>query len=84
MPIAHAPLRCSECRVGTQASADDRPEGAVHVPPLRDENVVRRMGELGSMPANGERTTPEGAQAFWRAEVARWKPLLDAAGQFAD
>ncbi len=51
---------------------------------LRDENVLRRMVELGSMPAEGGRTTPDGAQAFWRAEIARWKPLIEAAGQFAD
>lgn len=51
---------------------------------LRDENVIRRMGDLGSGPASGERTTPEGAQAFWRAEIARWRPLIEAAGQFAD
>ena len=43
---------------------------------LRDENVLRRMVELGSMPASGERTTPAGAQAFWRAEIARWRPLI--------
>jgi hypothetical protein len=38
------------------------------------------MVELGSLPAAGERTTPAGAQAFWRAETARWKPLIEAAG----
>ncbi|MGG5887753.1 tripartite tricarboxylate transporter substrate-binding protein [Falsiroseomonas sp. HC035] len=46
---------------------------------LRDENVGRRMADLGSQPASGERTTPAGGQAFWRAEIARWKPLLEAA-----
>ena len=51
---------------------------------LRDENVRRRMVELGSLPAAGERTTPAGAQDFWRAETARWKPLLEAAGQAPD
>lgn len=51
---------------------------------LRDEAVRRRMVELGSLPATGERTTPEGAKAFWQAEIARWKPLLESAGQFAD
>ena len=45
---------------------------------LRDENVLRRMVELGSMPASGERTTPAGAQAFWRAEIARWRPLIES------
>jgi tripartite-type tricarboxylate transporter receptor subunit TctC len=51
---------------------------------LQDGAVTRRMVELGSLPAAGERTTPEGAQAFWRAEVTRWRPLIEAAGQFAD
>jgi tripartite-type tricarboxylate transporter receptor subunit TctC len=51
---------------------------------LQDPVVTRRMVELGSLPATGERTTPEGAQAFWRAEVARWRPLIEAAGQLAD
>lgn len=51
---------------------------------LRDQAVTRRMVELGSIPASGERTSPDGAQAFWRAEIARWQPLIQAAGQFAD
>lgn len=51
---------------------------------LRDEAVRRRMVELGSLPASGERTTPDGAKAFWQAEIARWKPLLEATGQRAD
>jgi len=51
---------------------------------LRNEAVTRRMVELGSMPAAGANTTPAGAQAFWQAEIARWKPLLEAAGQYAD
>lgn len=61
----------------------DRLNAALHAV-LRDEAVARRMGDLGSGPARGERTTPEGAAAFWRAEVARWRPLLQATGQFAD
>jgi tripartite-type tricarboxylate transporter receptor subunit TctC len=51
---------------------------------LRDEAVGRRMADLGSQPASGERTSPEGGQAFWRAEIARWKPLIEAAGALAD
>ena len=51
---------------------------------LADPAVQRRMGELGSGPAGGERTTPDGAQAFWRAEIARWRPLIEQAGQYAD
>ena len=48
---------------------------------LRDENLGRRLLDLGSKPASGERTSPAGAQAFWRAEIARWKPLIEASGQ---
>ncbi|TPG58613.1 tripartite tricarboxylate transporter substrate binding protein BugD [Roseomonas nepalensis] len=51
---------------------------------LADATVPRRMLELGSTPASGERTTPDGAQAAWRTETARWRPLLEAAGQYAD
>lgn len=51
---------------------------------VQDAGVARRMVELGSLPAAGERTTPQGAQAFWRTEVTRWRPLIEAAGQFAD
>lgn len=47
---------------------------------LRDTAVARRMVELGSVPASGERITPEGAGDAWRTEIARWKPLLEAAG----
>jgi tripartite-type tricarboxylate transporter receptor subunit TctC len=69
--------------VGTPPAAVHRLNRAL-LAALRDENVMRRMADLGSGPASGERTTPEGGQAFWRAEIARWRPLIEAAGQFAD
>ncbi len=68
---------------GTPAPVLERLNRALHAV-LRDENVGRRMADLGSGPASGERTTPAGAQAFWRAEIARWKPLLEASGQLVD
>jgi tripartite-type tricarboxylate transporter receptor subunit TctC len=63
---------------GTPRAVIDRLNRAL-LAVLRDDNVTRRMAELGSQPGAGERTTPAGAQAFWRAEVARWKPLLETA-----
>lgn len=48
---------------------------------LRDENVGRRLLDLGSKPASGDRTTPAGAQGFWRSEIDRWRPLLEASAQ---
>ncbi|WP_426955126.1 tripartite tricarboxylate transporter substrate-binding protein [Muricoccus radiodurans] len=68
---------------GTPAPVVERLNRAL-LATLRDEAVQRRMVELGSLPATGERTTPVGAQAFWRAEIARWKPLIEAAGATVD
>jgi hypothetical protein len=31
-----------------------------------------------------ERATPEAHRAFWQADIARWRPVIQAAGQFAD
>jgi tripartite-type tricarboxylate transporter receptor subunit TctC len=62
---------------GTPPAAMQRLNAAL-LATLREENVAARMIELGSLPAEGERTTPAGAEAFWRAEIARWQPLLQA------
>lgn len=65
---------------GTPAPIAERLNRAL-LAALRDENVLKRMIELGSLPANGARTGPAGAQAFWRAEIDRWRPLIEAAAQ---
>lgn len=51
---------------------------------LRDETVGRRLAELGSAPVSADLRTPEAARAFWMSEIERWRPLILAAGQFAD
>ncbi len=51
---------------------------------LRDPRVVARMNELGSPPEPVARQTPEAHRAHLVAEIARWRPILQAAGQFAD
>ena len=51
---------------------------------LADANVTRRLAELGSAPIPPERATPEAARAHWEAEMARWRPLILASGEFAD
>jgi tripartite-type tricarboxylate transporter receptor subunit TctC len=51
---------------------------------LRDETVIRRLSELGGPPVPPERAAPAASKAFWMAEIARWKPLIEASGQFAD
>jgi len=51
---------------------------------LRDEKVVARFAELGTTPEPQERATPEAHRAHWMAEIAKWRPVLQAANQFAD
>jgi tripartite-type tricarboxylate transporter receptor subunit TctC len=51
---------------------------------LRDERVVTRLNELASPPEPEIRQTPAAHRAHLVAEIARWRPILQAAGQFAD
>jgi tripartite-type tricarboxylate transporter receptor subunit TctC len=51
---------------------------------LRDENIARRFADLGTAPVAIERATPEVHRTFWQADIAKWRPLIQAAGQFAD
>jgi hypothetical protein len=30
------------------------------------------------------RATPQVHREFWQADIAKWRPLIQAAGQFAD
>jgi tripartite-type tricarboxylate transporter receptor subunit TctC len=46
---------------------------------LDDQNVQKKLSDLGgSVPAKDERT-PEKFEAFVKAEIARWSPILKAA-----
>jgi tripartite-type tricarboxylate transporter receptor subunit TctC len=51
---------------------------------LRDEKLVSRFAELGTAPVPQDRATPDAHRRFWQAEIAKWKPIIQAAGQFAD
>lgn len=51
---------------------------------LRDEKVVKRFEQLGTAPVAQNRATPEALRAFWQADIAKWRPVIQAAGQFAD
>ena len=51
---------------------------------LKDENVVARFAELGTAPSSQEEATPEALKAKLESEITRWKPVIDAAGQYAD
>jgi tripartite-type tricarboxylate transporter receptor subunit TctC len=51
---------------------------------LRDPALVRRFNDLGTAPVPAEKATPAAHRQFWQADVARWRPIIQAAGQFAD
>ena len=51
---------------------------------LRDENIGRRFADLGTAPVAANRATPEFHRTFWQGDIAKWRPLIQAAGQFAD
>jgi tripartite-type tricarboxylate transporter receptor subunit TctC len=51
---------------------------------LRDEKLIQRFADLGTAPVTQERATPAAARAFWQADIAKWRPVIEAAGQYAD
>jgi tripartite-type tricarboxylate transporter receptor subunit TctC len=68
---------------GTPAEITGRLSLALQVA-LKDPNVVARLAELGTDPAPAADATPEGLKAKLESEIARWKPVIEASGQYVD
>ena len=51
---------------------------------LKDPNVVARFAELGTVPSSEADATPAALKAKLEGEISRWKPIIEAAGQYAD
>ena len=51
---------------------------------LDDPKVVARFADLGTEPEPKDRRSPAFHKAFLTAEVAKWKPVIEAAGVYAD
>jgi tripartite-type tricarboxylate transporter receptor subunit TctC len=68
---------------GTPRPVVDRLSRSLQVA-LRDPALVRRFGELGTVPVAQERATPDVHRQFWQADIAKWRPLIQAAGTYAD
>jgi tripartite-type tricarboxylate transporter receptor subunit TctC len=51
---------------------------------LADANIARRFGDLGTAPVAAARATPDYHRQFWQADIQKWRPLIQAAGQYAD
>jgi tripartite-type tricarboxylate transporter receptor subunit TctC len=68
---------------GTPAEVQQRLSRALQAA-LRDEKLVARFADLGTAPVAQDRATPEAHRRFWQADIAKWRPIIQAAGQFAD
>jgi tripartite-type tricarboxylate transporter receptor subunit TctC len=68
---------------GTPAEITERLSKSLQVA-LKDPNVAARFAELGTAPSSESDATPEALKAKLESEIARWKPVIDAAGQYAD
>ena len=51
---------------------------------LADEGVAKAMADLGTAPSSAEEATPEALKAKLESEITRWKPVIEAAGVYAD
>ncbi|WP_428429128.1 tripartite tricarboxylate transporter substrate-binding protein [Pararhizobium sp.] len=68
---------------GTPAEATERLSKALQVA-LKDPNVVARFAELGTVPSSEAEATPAALKTKLETEIARWKPVIESAGQYAD
>ena len=68
---------------GTPAEVTERLSKSLQVA-LKDPNVVARFAELGTAPSPEADATPAALKAKLESEITRWKPIIEAAGQFAD
>ena len=68
---------------GTPAEVTERLSKSLQLA-LKDPNVVARFAELGTVPSSDADATPAALKAKLESEITRWKPVIDAAGQYAD
>jgi tripartite-type tricarboxylate transporter receptor subunit TctC len=51
---------------------------------LKDPEFIKKQEGLGAVVVTDKRMEPDGHKAFVTAEIAKLKPLIEAAGKFAD
>jgi tripartite-type tricarboxylate transporter receptor subunit TctC len=68
---------------GTPAEAVDRLSASLKVA-LADPGIAAKMAELGTTPSSAADATPAALKAKLETEIARWKPVIEAAGVYAD
>jgi tripartite-type tricarboxylate transporter receptor subunit TctC len=68
---------------GTPAEVTERLSKSLQAA-LKDQNVIDRFAELGTVPSSEADATPAALKAKLESEIARWKPVIEAVGQYAD
>jgi tripartite-type tricarboxylate transporter receptor subunit TctC len=68
---------------GTPQEVVDKVAAALQTA-LKDPKVVERFADLGTEPVTQDRAAPAALQAHLEAEVAKWSPVIKAAGVYAD
>ena len=51
---------------------------------LRDPRIIQRFTEIGTTPVSQADATPEAHRRFWTADIAKWKPVIEATASYAD
>jgi tripartite-type tricarboxylate transporter receptor subunit TctC len=51
---------------------------------LKDPDLVKRFNDISTEPMPDDRAAPEAAQRTLASEIDRWKPIIRAAGEYAD
>ena len=81
--IAPGPIDTEANRTSTPKEIVDRLSKALQKA-LADDNVKKRFAQLGTTPSSQEDATPEALKKKLVSEVALWKPIIEANGQYAD
>ena len=68
---------------GTPPAVVDKLEAALAAA-LKDPKVIERFADLGTVPVPPDQVTPAALDAQTTAETAKWRPIIQAAGAFAD
>jgi tripartite-type tricarboxylate transporter receptor subunit TctC len=51
---------------------------------LNDADIAKRFGDLGTAPEAADRRGPEVLRAHLKAEIEKWRPIIQKAGVYAD
>jgi tripartite-type tricarboxylate transporter receptor subunit TctC len=68
---------------GTPKPVIDKLVGALQAA-LKDPEVQKRYTELGAVTFPADKQTPAALEAHLKAEIAKWRPIIQKAGVYAD